>query len=194
MGPPASAARPHYPFCGGFGDQRVGDHGARRGLAGRRPDLRPASKAAKDGRRRSVRSFPLRHGAGPRVRNRARRAEGGTQANPLDVVRLSAVARARTILDGDLFRHPLHRRGPGYLGHPVLAERLARSVDAVLGISGRSAHAIFGSPDDLKFRSSMTLFSQAGGKEGERFRRALHRFFAGEPDRRTLELMDSEIR
>ena len=80
-----------------------------------------------------------------------------------------------------------------YLGHPVLAERLARSVDAVLGISGRSAHAIFGSPDDLKFRSSMTLFSQAGGKEGERFRRALHRFFAGEPDRRTLELMDSEI-
>lgn len=77
----------------------------------------------------------------------------------------------------------------GYLRHPMLADRLARAVDAVLGVSGPSAHEIFGSPDDLKFRSSMTLFSEAAGEEGERFRCALQRFFAGEPDQRTLELV-----
>lgn len=74
-----------------------------------------------------------------------------------------------------------------YLRHPVLADRLARAVDAVLGISDRSAHEIFGSPDDMKFRSSMTLFSEAAGQEEERFRLALERFYAGEPDRLTLE-------
>ncbi|WP_337181134.1 DUF1810 domain-containing protein [Shinella sp.] len=76
-----------------------------------------------------------------------------------------------------------------YLEHSVLAERLARAVDAVLAVQGRSVHDIFGTPDDLKFRSSMTLFDAvAGGGEG-RFRLALERFFAGGPDRRTLELI-----
>ncbi|MCW5708102.1 DUF1810 domain-containing protein (plasmid) [Shinella yambaruensis] len=78
-----------------------------------------------------------------------------------------------------------------YLRHPVLADRLARAVDAVLGVSGRSVHEIFGSPDDLKFRSSMTLFGEAAGAEGQRFRLALERFFAGEPDPHTLELMQA---
>lgn len=76
-----------------------------------------------------------------------------------------------------------------YLQHPVLADRLARAVDAVLGVPDRSVHEIFGSPDDLKFRSSMTLFGEAAGNEGERFRLALQRFFAGERDRHTLELI-----
>jgi uncharacterized protein (DUF1810 family) len=76
-----------------------------------------------------------------------------------------------------------------YLLHPVLAERLARAVDAVLGISARSAHEMFGSPDDLKFRSSMTLFNEAADEEDERFELALQRFFAGERDQRTLELL-----
>lgn len=76
-----------------------------------------------------------------------------------------------------------------YLRHSVLADRLARATDAVLGISGRSAHEIFGSPDDMKFRSSMTLFNEAAVENEERFRLALERFFAGEPDRRTLELI-----
>lgn len=75
-----------------------------------------------------------------------------------------------------------------YLRHPVLADRLALAVDAVLGISDRSAHEVFGSPDDLKFRSSMTLFSEAAGEKGERFLLALKRFFAGERDPITLEL------
>ena len=76
-----------------------------------------------------------------------------------------------------------------YLRHPVLADRLARAVDAVLGVTDRSAHDIFGPPDDMKFRSSMTLFSEAAVEEGERFRLALERFFAGEPDQLTLELI-----
>ncbi|MDK1492445.1 DUF1810 domain-containing protein [Sinorhizobium sp. 7-81] len=76
-----------------------------------------------------------------------------------------------------------------YLRHPVLADRLARAVNAVLGASDRSAHEIFGSPDNLKFRSSMTLFSEAAAEDGEGFRLALERFFAGEPDHRTLELI-----
>ncbi|WLR95397.1 DUF1810 domain-containing protein [Shinella zoogloeoides] len=81
-----------------------------------------------------------------------------------------------------------------YLLHHLLAERLAQAVDAVLGVSGCSAHEIFGSPDDLKFRSSMTLFSAAAdGEEGERFRLALQRFFAGEADPRTLELLGGGI-
>src|SRR5262245_14233201 len=46
-----------------------------------------------------------------------------------------------------------------YLADPVLGSRLLRCVDAVLAIEGKSAHEIFGSPDDLKLRSSMTLFA-----------------------------------
>src|SRR6202046_3699066 len=48
-----------------------------------------------------------------------------------------------------------------YLRHPVLGPRLEGCTRLVLAVDGRSAHDIFGSPDDMKFRSSMTLFSQA---------------------------------
>lgn len=71
-----------------------------------------------------------------------------------------------------------------YLAHPVLGPRLRRCTDAVLAHCDRSAHDIFGSPDDLKFRSSITLFAAAGG--GEAFEAALTRFFAGERDPETL--------
>lgn len=81
-----------------------------------------------------------------------------------------------------------------YLDHPVLAGRLAGAVDAVLAVEGRSVHDIFGSPDDLKFRSSMTLFDEAAGGSERRFRLALERFFAGEPDRHTLELIHARGR
>ncbi len=80
-----------------------------------------------------------------------------------------------------------------YLLHLLLAERLAQAVDAVLGVSDCSAHEIFGSPDDLKFCSSMTLFNEAAGATEDRFRLALQRFFAGEPDPRTLELLGGGI-
>ena len=74
-----------------------------------------------------------------------------------------------------------------YLAHPILGPRLAASVDLLLDHHDRSAHDIFGSPDDMKLRSSLTLFAEAGG--GARFTGALDRFFDGMPDRRTLELL-----
>lgn len=76
-----------------------------------------------------------------------------------------------------------------YLEHPVLSERLVQAVAAVLGISGYSAHRIFGSPDDLKFRSSMTLFNEASTEEEVVFQRALDRFFDGVPDPLTVRLL-----
>lgn len=74
-----------------------------------------------------------------------------------------------------------------YLAHPILGPRLRECTEAVLAHRERSAHDIFGSPDDLKFRSSMTLFSQAGG--GAPFDPALDRFFGGVPDGATLQLL-----
>jgi uncharacterized protein (DUF1810 family) len=73
-----------------------------------------------------------------------------------------------------------------YLDHPVLGARLRAAVEAVLAHDGPTLHDIFGTPDDLKFRSSMTLFAAAAG--GERlFETALARLCEGRPDERTLE-------
>lgn len=72
-----------------------------------------------------------------------------------------------------------------YLAHPVLGERLRACTRAVLAHRGRSAHAIFGSPDDLKFRSCMTLFGLAAPDE-PLYAQALAQFFKGEPDPLTL--------
>lgn len=76
-----------------------------------------------------------------------------------------------------------------YLAHPVLGERLKRCTDAVLALRSGTLAAIFGSPDDLKFRSSMTLFACAAGAEGAPFRAALDRFCDGREDERTLALL-----
>jgi uncharacterized protein (DUF1810 family) len=75
-----------------------------------------------------------------------------------------------------------------YLAHPVLGRRLREAAAAVNAVEGRSAHDIFGAPDDLKFRSSMTLF-QAAAPDEPVFGQALGRYFGGEPDRRTLALL-----
>ena len=75
-----------------------------------------------------------------------------------------------------------------YLRHPVLGPRLAAVAAAALGHAGRSAHDIFGSPDDLKLRSSATLFAQVA-PEGSVFHQLLDRFFDGQPDPRTLDLL-----
>jgi uncharacterized protein (DUF1810 family) len=66
-----------------------------------------------------------------------------------------------------------------YVAHPVLGPRLLECVRAVLAHAGRSSHAIFGSPDDLKFRSCLTLFGRAAPHHGE-FRAALVAFCDGE--------------
>lgn len=72
-----------------------------------------------------------------------------------------------------------------YLAHPVLGPRLLACTDAVLAGEGRSALQIFGSPDDMKFRSSMTLFRAAAPDE-PRFGRALEKYYGGAADERTL--------
>jgi uncharacterized protein (DUF1810 family) len=72
-----------------------------------------------------------------------------------------------------------------YLAHPLLGSRLRDCVTAVNAVSGRTAHEIFGSPDDLKFRSSLTLFAEAAPEE-PLFRQALAAYFGGEADPRTL--------
>jgi uncharacterized protein (DUF1810 family) len=74
-----------------------------------------------------------------------------------------------------------------YLAHPVLGPRLRECCALMLAVPGRSAHEILGSPDDLKFRSCVTLFSLAAPDEPV-FRQALERFHDGKPDPRTLAL------
>ena len=76
-----------------------------------------------------------------------------------------------------------------YLAHPVLGPRLHECTALVNGVEGRSATEIFGSPDDLKFRSSMTLFD-AVADDPTPFETALERYYGGDPDPKTLELLD----
>lgn len=77
-----------------------------------------------------------------------------------------------------------------YLAHPVLAPRLAQCTKAVLDQpSSVTLHGIFGSPDDMKFCSSMTLFSRAAAQDGNPYARALARFCAGREDPSTLALI-----
>lgn len=76
-----------------------------------------------------------------------------------------------------------------YLAHPVLGPRLLQATRAVLAVKDRSLHAIFGSPDDLKFCSCMTLFIRAAGDDGGVFRTALDRFCGGRMDAQTLALL-----
>lgn len=73
-----------------------------------------------------------------------------------------------------------------YLAHPLLGARLLECSVIVAAIDGKSANAIFGDPDDIKFRSSMTLFAQAAPQEPV-FRNCLDKYFGGLPDPATLE-------
>jgi uncharacterized protein (DUF1810 family) len=75
-----------------------------------------------------------------------------------------------------------------YLGHVILGPRLKECVEAVLGVTGKTLHEIFGSPDDVKFCSSMTLFALADGND-KTFREALTRYCAGGEDAATLDLL-----
>lgn len=75
-----------------------------------------------------------------------------------------------------------------YWRHPVLGRRLAECCAALLRIEGRSALDVLGSPDDLKLKSCMTLFERVA-PEAPVFAQVLERYFGGERDRRTLELL-----
>lgn len=92
----------------------------------------------------------------------------------------SPTAQAYAIADVDEARD--------YLAHSLLAPRLIVCTDAMLGWAGRkSAEAILGPVDALKFRSSMTLFETASAEGEERFGQALDAFYTGERDSATLE-------
>ena len=75
-----------------------------------------------------------------------------------------------------------------YLAHPTLGPRLEQATRAVLGVRGRTLHEIFGSPDDMKFRSSMTLFALAAGQPDSPYHEALVRWCDGLMDDATLAL------
>lgn len=75
-----------------------------------------------------------------------------------------------------------------YLEHPVLGSRLRECAEATLEVHGRSAWAIFGSPDDWKLRSCATLFALVS-PQGSVFHRLLDKYFEGRPDQKTLDLL-----
>jgi uncharacterized protein (DUF1810 family) len=72
-----------------------------------------------------------------------------------------------------------------YIQHPVLGARLREISQALLGLASSNATSVMGSPDDLKLRSSMTLFAAVPGADPV-FQAVLDKFFAGAPDAQTL--------
>jgi uncharacterized protein (DUF1810 family) len=76
-----------------------------------------------------------------------------------------------------------------YLAHGVLSPRLRECVEAVRAVEGRSLREIFGTPDDMKFRSSMTLFSLAAEDGDDLFANAIRELCDGRPDDRTIALV-----
>ena len=77
-----------------------------------------------------------------------------------------------------------------YLAHPILGVRLREISRALLELDCFDPYSIFGSPDDMKLRSSMTLFLHAGGDDV--FRQVLEKYYSGVEDARTLAMLDIE--
>jgi len=75
-----------------------------------------------------------------------------------------------------------------YLRHPILGSRLVECTELVNGVEGRFVQQIFGSPDDMKFHSSMTLFALAQ-PEALVFHQALAKYFAGTQNRVTADML-----
>ena len=75
-----------------------------------------------------------------------------------------------------------------YLAHPVLGSRLVEISQALLGLASSNATSIMGNPDDLKLRSSMTLFGAVPGASPV-FQQVLDKFFGGAEDNKTLQLL-----
>ena len=72
-----------------------------------------------------------------------------------------------------------------YLADPVLGVRLADCVGLLLSVEGKTAREVMGAPDDIKLRSSMTLFARAAGDPAP-FRAVLDKWYGGQEDPRTL--------
>lgn len=77
-----------------------------------------------------------------------------------------------------------------FLQHPILGQRLKEITSALNGQFDSDPHSVFGSPDDLKLHSSLTLFAEADGSENSVFKSALDCFFGGKTDPRTLEMLN----
>jgi uncharacterized protein (DUF1810 family) len=78
------------------------------------------------------------------------------------------------------------REAEAYLAHPVLGTRLRHCTALVMAVKGRSVEQIFEAPDDVKFRSSMTLFASVDS-ESSLFTNVLKKYFAGKPDQLTIQ-------
>lgn len=76
----------------------------------------------------------------------------------------------------------------GYLKHPVLGARLIEISRVLLDLPGRDATVVMGSPDDLKLRSSMTLFARVPGTDNV-FKQVLEKYFRGEQDPKTIAIL-----
>jgi uncharacterized protein (DUF1810 family) len=83
-----------------------------------------------------------------------------------------------------------HEEASAYIVHPVLGVRLEECTKLVIEINGKTANQIFGFPDDLKFRSSMTLFKQVA-EDNEIFLDAIAKFYSGKEDEFTREILES---
>ena len=92
----------------------------------------------------------------------------------------SAMAREYAISSKDEAR--------AYAEHPILGARLRECTQLVMAVDGRTAAQIFSYPDELKFRSCMTLFEQSA-TEPAMFRAALLKYFGGKPDQLTLDIL-----
>ena len=104
------------------------------------------------------------------------------------MVYISAVKRPGFQYDGDGLRDKSFDEAQEYLLHPILGVRLRECTETVLAVEGCTALGIFGYPDDLKFKSSMTLF-EAVASQDSIFSAALGKYFNEERDSRTLELL-----
>lgn len=75
-----------------------------------------------------------------------------------------------------------------YFQHPVLGKRLIEISEAILSLQGRSSNQILGSPDDLKLKSSMTLFNLIPDTDPV-FQKVLDKYFDGNEDKRTIDFI-----
>jgi uncharacterized protein (DUF1810 family) len=75
-----------------------------------------------------------------------------------------------------------------YLEHAILGPRLLECAQALMDLDAGSASDVFGYPDDMKLKSSMTLFSEVSGR-GSVFAQLLHKYFNGQSDARTVKLL-----
>ena len=78
-----------------------------------------------------------------------------------------------------------------YLAHPVLGARLRECAQLTLDVEAKTARDIFGGIDEMKFRSSMTLFARAASDE-DLFQRCIAKYFAGASDPATLAKLQGQ--